>query len=86
LADVLFGAPYCDGAASNAGAAYLVLGTASPTGGSLVSHLTLEGEAADDYAGGSVAGAGDVDGDGLGDFLIAASNNGDAGGGAGHTR
>ena len=78
-ADFLVGAPDNDAGETNAGAAYLVLGSASPGGGSLSSAMRYTGEAADDEAGTSVAGAGDVNGDGYADFLVGATGN-DAGG------
>jgi hypothetical protein len=66
FADFLVGAP---GAASNAGAVHLYLG-----GGSTVSqHVDLVSpDGASSYFGNSVASAGDVNGDGYADFLIAA--------------
>jgi hypothetical protein len=54
------------------GAAYLVLGSATPTGGSLSSHIRYTGEVANGWAGENVAGAGDVNGDGFDDLLIGA--------------
>ena len=70
--DLLVGAPeYKDG--SWAGAVYLLLGTSTGlTSMSLSdSQAKLTGEPRD-YGGTSVAGAGDVNGDGYGDLLIGA--------------
>jgi len=75
-ADLLIGAASDDGG-SNAGAAYLVLGSAAPISNTLSSAIQYTGEAADDFAGWSVAGAGDVNGDGYADLLIGAPNNHD---------
>ena len=83
FADVLFGAPYNDDSGSNAGAAYVVLGSGAPTSASLSYAIEYTGEAADEYAGIDVAGAGDVDGDGMSDVVIGADYNRDGGGGAG---
>jgi hypothetical protein len=49
------------------------------------SHASFWGEDADDYSGNWVASAGDVNGDGYDDILIAASNDEDGGGQAGQT-
>lgn len=78
LADVLLGAPL----AGDAGRAYLVHGKAD---GALVDladvalgmgGFPLEGDGIGEDAGSSVAAAGDVDGDGLGDFLVGAPEGG----------
>ncbi|WP_262905867.1 beta strand repeat-containing protein [Hymenobacter terricola] len=68
-ADALIGA---DGTSSNRGTAYLYLG--SSTGLNTAPAATLSDPAAtnDDFFGGSVAGAGDVNGDGYADALIGA--------------
>ncbi len=71
--DLMIGAPGNDVAGSFAGAAYVVLG---PVAGnrdlSTSADATLVGEAADDQAGVSVAGAGDVNEDGHDDLLVGA--------------
>ena len=82
-ADFLVGAYLNDDGGAGAGAAYLILGSASPAGGSLSAALEYAGEAASDLAGESVAGAGDVDGDGYADFLVGAYVNDDGAAAAG---
>jgi hypothetical protein len=66
LADVLLGAPY----ATN-GEAWLYAGSSSRATLATLA-ATLEGEARGDEAGESVAGGGDVDGDGYDDVLVGA--------------
>ncbi len=72
LDDLLLGAPYDDAAALNAGAAYLF--TEVPLGTIAVAdaRFTLQGATEGGWAGASVAGLGDVNGDGLDDFSIGA--------------
>jgi hypothetical protein len=79
-ADLLIGAPYNDEAAVDTGAAYLVVG---PVEGSVDLALALKLVTAteDDRTGWSVAGSGDVDGDGHDDLVIGAYLS-DAGAGA----
>ncbi len=85
--DLLIGAPWNGDGGDGAGAAYLVLGSATPADLSLAyADSKYVGEAVDldgDGAGGSVSQAGDVDGDGLADMLVGAKGNGDGGGSAG---
>ena len=85
-ADFLITAPGRDAGALDTGEVYLFLGRA--TGWSQDTWLSRAdasfwGEQAGDAAGTSAAGVGDVNGDGLGDFLIGAPSNDEAGAGAG---
>ncbi len=86
LDDLLIGAHANDDGGSNTGKAYLVLGAS--LGADTVIDLAdadyaFLGEEDVDYAGQSVASAGDVDGDGLDDFLVGALYNNDGGPDAG---
>ena len=89
-ADFLIGAYAHDGAATGTGAAYLIFGGA--TGWALRTELAatstrtrFTGEAAQDHAGRSVAGVGDVNDDGWDDVLIGAEGNDEAGSSAGQS-
>ena len=76
--DVLVGALYEDEAGTSAGAAYLVLG---PVSGALdlgLADSKFTGEQGGDRLGHSVAGVGDVNGDGFGDILLGAYNEGES--------
>lgn len=84
LDEILVGAPGNGGSGVNAGAAYLVLG-GSATSANLSTALKYSGEAEYDSAGRAVAGGGDVNADGYGDFLIGAPYNGDGANYAGAT-
>jgi hypothetical protein len=81
--DLLIGADLDNSGGYNAGAAYLVLGPATGTSSLSTAYTKYSGEAVGDYAGVSVAGAGDVDGDGTSDLLIGASGEGSGGSSAG---
>lgn len=75
LDDILIGAAGRDVGGSLSGQAYVVLGKslgASQTFDLSQADYKLTGENAGDYAGATVADAGDIDGDGLGDILIGA--------------
>jgi hypothetical protein len=71
--DLLVGAPHAN---NEAGAAYLVYGPANGTQSLADVDVVFEGEASGDTAGWSLAGAGDLDGDGFDDLLIGAYAHG----------
>jgi hypothetical protein len=84
--DLLIGAPANDAGGPGAGRAYLIRGPISPGVTPLASAAgRIQGASSARHAGGeggdavgwSVAGLGDVDGDGLGDALISAGGNDD---------
>ncbi len=70
--DVLVGAIREDSGGSAAGAAYLVYGPAASLFDLGGADARILGEGTNDFAGASVAGVGDTDGDGKGDILIGA--------------
>jgi hypothetical protein len=79
IPDLVLGSQYDDRAGTDAGAIFALLG---PLTGMLTTDdadAVLVGEAAGDAAGSAVRGAGDVDGDGLVDVIVGATDN-DAGG------
>jgi hypothetical protein len=83
--DVIVGAPKNSAASSNAGAAHLVYG---PIVGNIDLYhdadATFFGEEGSDLAGGTVAGIGDINGDGYDDIMVGATyNKGTIGNGAG---
>lgn len=86
--DILIGALNNDAGGDAAGQAYLILGKASGwhrnTSLSLA-EASFIGEHAGDWASYSLAGAGDVNADGLDDFLVGAYRNSDSGMWAGQT-
>jgi hypothetical protein len=82
LDDLLVSAVHADDGGSSAGKVYLLRADsiAAASGGSLgTADLAFIGENAADYAGVGASGAGDIDGDGLGDIVISAIGS-DAGG------
>jgi hypothetical protein len=83
LSDILIGACRDEVGGAYSGAAYVVLGGLSGDVSLADAHAELIGESGADYAGLSVSGAGDVDGDGLSDFLIGAYGDDDNGSNAG---
>ncbi|MFT5684500.1 MAG: parallel beta-helix repeat protein, partial [Myxococcota bacterium] len=76
--DLLIGAYASDGGGTTSGAAYLVLGPVTADLDLSSADARLIGDAGD-YAGTSVSGAGDMDGDGFDDLLVGASSAGDNG-------
>jgi hypothetical protein len=86
LDDVLVGAHLNSDGGSNAGAAYIILGSSLGTSSTIdlsSADYKLVGEVSGDYAGWSVSSAGDVDGDGLDDVLVGAYYDDDGGTDAG---
>lgn len=84
--DFVVGAPGNDDGGATAGKLYLLLGSPAAwvSNTSLTSaNASFLGEHAGDMAGGSVAGAGDVNGDGCDDFLAGSTGNDEEGDNAG---
>lgn len=84
--DFAIGAPSFDGEGENIGKTYLFFGKKSGwEKTSIISSCDVQfiGERDEDHASDSLASAGDVNGDGLMDFLIGAKENDDGGGNAG---
>ncbi len=79
--DLLIGAFYADGSAVDSGQVYVVYGGASFSSTLQLSALngtngfTISGVSADDHLGFSVSNAGDVNGDGIDDFILGASDS-----------
>jgi hypothetical protein len=77
--DLVVGAHLADLNGSNAGAAYVVFGTVAGFDPTLAltaldgsNGFRIAGESAGDYLGGAVAGAGDINADGLADIIVGA--------------
>jgi hypothetical protein len=81
--DLLVGCASEDTASSGAGAAYLLYGPVVVSGSLATADAKLLGESSDDATGYTVAGAGDVNGDGTADILIGAHGDDDGGSDAG---
>jgi Ca2+-binding RTX toxin-like protein len=86
FADLIVGASFADPHGSYSGASYVVFGKASGFAANLdLSSLDgstgfkLSGVAASDFSGGSVASAGDVNGDGFADLIVGATDASDGG-------
>ena len=76
LADIIIGSRSDDAASPEAGAAYVFLGPISGALGTGDADATILGEASLDAAGDTVAGVGDLNGDGFGDVAVTAPRNG----------
>jgi hypothetical protein len=84
LDDLLVAATDASVGTSRNGEVYLVLGSVTPAGASLsTAAWDAYGESGSDHLGSGLTGAGDVDGDGLDDFLLGAYANDAAGTSAG---
>jgi Ca2+-binding RTX toxin-like protein len=82
FADLIIGAPYADPNGYSSGAAYVVFGHAGPFSATLnlaglngTNGFRLTGITNVDHAGWAVSGAGDVNGDGIADFVLSSTNN-----------
>ena len=77
--DVIVGAPEYDSGQTNEGAAFVFLGSATgiPNTGAASAHARLESDQATAFLGTSVAGAGDVNGDGYSDVIVGAEEYND---------
>ncbi len=81
FADLIVGADWADPQGPQSGASYVVFGRASGFAANLdlssldgLSGFMLSGSSEGDFAGGSVASAGDVNGDGFADLIVGAYN------------
>ena len=83
--DLIVGAYDNDAGGASAGAAYLVVGPVSGEVDLSAATARLLGEQPGDFAGYSVAGGGDADGDGVADLLVGAYANDDGGTASGAT-
>jgi len=82
-ADFIVGARYSDVGANDAGSAYTLHGPISGAVSLSDAEAILAGVVASDFAGDSVAGAGDIDRDGLDDIALCARSDDEGGSGSG---
>ncbi|CAN5156257.1 hypothetical protein BH10PSE7_BH10PSE7_09340 [soil metagenome] len=88
--DIIIGAPVAGPNGSASGASYVVFGKQSGFAASLnlaglngTNGFQIRGESAGDFAGRSVSGAGDINGDGFDDLIVGAPSASAGGGGSG---
>ncbi len=74
--DVIAGAPYSSAGGASSGAAWVFFGPLTGDYWPATADAALWGDTSADYAGTSVAGAGDVNNDGYGDMLVGATQAG----------
>ena len=87
LGDLVFGAPASDTWYGNGGKTYLTLATSIMLGDNDLADADYQfmGESSSDYTGWSAKGVGDINADGLADFVSCSTGNDDGGTGAGKT-
>jgi hypothetical protein len=81
LADLLLGSPYYDSTYGYGGKVHLILGSSATAASSMLASsadVSIDSDAYGDFLGEVMAGAGDVNGDGLGDFLLGSDGNDEA--------
>lgn len=78
--DVIIGAMFCDAGGDDAGRAYIYFGSSNMNN---IADKILTGEMIGNSFGSSVSKAGDINGDGFGDFLVGAPYNSSGGSSAG---
>ncbi len=81
--DLVIGAHADDDRGAESGAAYIYYGSSAGIDASTEDKLTASDGAADDWFGRTIAGAGDVNGDGYDDLVVGAPGDGDQGAGSG---
>ncbi len=88
--DLIIGVPGADPVGASSGTSYVVFGSLDSFGALLnvgsidgTNGFRIDGSSSNDRSGGSVSSAGDVNGDGLNDILVGASNADDGGTNAG---
>ena len=88
--DLIVGAYLGDDGGTNAGEAYVIYGKSGSTRGTVdltglaaSDGFIIQGDTAGDYAGTSVSGAGDINGDGIDDLIVGAVGGDDGGSNAG---